>query len=74
MAKPSPEIFKEALLEVGVTDAQQAMHVGDDMERDILGARKAGMRALLLDRSGKEFREEKGIRSLSELVTMQLGA
>ena len=67
-AKPSPEIFQEALLEAGVTDPQQAMHVGDDMERDIRGARKAGMRGLLLDRSGREFRDEKGIKSLNELM------
>lgn len=32
---------------------QEIMHVGDGYELDVVGARSAGMRAVLLNRSGK---------------------
>ena len=41
-AKPSPEIFHAALSAAG-TEAASAVHVGDDPERDILGAAAVGM-------------------------------
>ena len=47
-AKPDPHVFEHALSLLGVK-AQDAWHVGDDPTADALGARRAGMRAALLD-------------------------
>lgn len=49
--KPDPEIFRMAL-EAGGTEAAEAVHVGDTPEEDVVGARAAGIRALLIDRAG----------------------
>jgi len=44
-AKPHPDIFHAALDEAGVA-AREAVHVGDDPERDVLGAAEVGMRTV----------------------------
>jgi len=49
--KPDPGIFQEALRRAGV-GAAEAIHVGDLLEEDVEGARRAGVRAVLLDRKG----------------------
>jgi putative hydrolase of the HAD superfamily len=49
--KPDPAIFTAALELVGCAPAE-ALHVGDTREEDVVGARAAGIRALLLDRGG----------------------
>lgn len=50
-SKPSPRIFDVALAAAGgSTNVEEAWHIGDDMEKDYLGAKEAGWRALLLDR------------------------
>ncbi|XP_014649533.1 PREDICTED: phospholysine phosphohistidine inorganic pyrophosphate phosphatase [Ceratotherium simum simum] len=51
VGKPSPEFFKSALREMGV-EAHQAIMIGDDIEGDIGGAQRCGMRALQV-RTGK---------------------
>lgn len=50
-AKPAPEIFRRAqrLLEV---PPAAILHVGDSAREDVTGARAAGFRGVLLDRSG----------------------
>jgi len=50
-AKPDPAIFRIALERAGV-DASEAIHVGDMYHSDIMGARSAGIRPLLIDRDG----------------------
>jgi putative hydrolase of the HAD superfamily len=50
-SKPHPEIFRIALTEAGV-NAIDAVHVGDFYEADIIGARNAGIKGLLIDREG----------------------
>lgn len=50
-AKPSPKIFQEALKQVGAAP-HEALHVGDSLEDDVLGAERAGIQALFLDRKG----------------------
>ena len=50
--KPHRSIFDTALAKAGVT-ADQAMMVGDSINPDIEGALAAGMRAVLLRRSGE---------------------
>jgi putative hydrolase of the HAD superfamily len=49
--KPDPAIFASALELVGCEPAE-ALHVGETKEEDVVGARAAGIRALLLDRGG----------------------
>ena len=49
--KPHPEIFRIALREAGVR-ADEAVHVGDLYEADVVGARNAGMNGVLIDRDG----------------------
>ncbi len=50
--KPHAAIFEHALdlLDIG---PEQAIHVGDDPEADVLGARRAGIEAVLIDRRGR---------------------
>jgi putative hydrolase of the HAD superfamily len=49
--KPDPAIFA-AGLEAAGCGAAEALHVGDSSDEDIAGASAAGIRALLIDRSG----------------------
>ena len=49
--KPDPEIFRHALREVGAAP-ETTLHVGDLYEADVVGARRAGLHALLLDPFG----------------------
>jgi putative hydrolase of the HAD superfamily len=60
--KPDPAIFEKALELAGV-GPDQALHVGDTPDEDVEGARGAGIRALLIDRSGARG----DISSLSEI-------
>jgi putative hydrolase of the HAD superfamily len=48
--KPHPSIFEAALKLVGVAAAESVM-VGDSLPHDIEGARRAGMRGILVQRS-----------------------
>ncbi len=47
-AKPHPQIF-EAALEAARVCAEEAVHVGDDPERDVAGAAAVGMRTVWLN-------------------------
>ena len=49
--KPDPAIFVAALERAGVNPAE-AVHVGDQPRSDLVGARGAGLHAILLDRGG----------------------
>ena len=67
--KPEPRMFKEAVRRVGVT-APETLYVGDQYQIDILGARGAGLKGLLLDRYGScnEIPAVEKITSLEELT------
>ncbi len=52
VTKPDPRLFREALRQAGAV-AATALHVGDWYELDVLGARAAGMQALLFDHAGR---------------------
>ncbi len=68
--KPDPHIFNYALAAVGVS-AEEAIHVGDTYQADIVGARDIGIRPILLDRNGTQAgRWKETIQSLSELPEM----
>ena len=47
--KPSPEIFQEAVKRAGV-QASEALYVGDQYQIDVVGANRAGMKGILIDR------------------------
>ena len=49
--KPHPPIFRAALARAGV-EPGAAMHVGDQIESDVAGARAVGISPVLLDRDG----------------------
>lgn len=51
VGKPDPAIFHDALRRLGVAPGA-ALHCGDLPHTDCLGARRAGIRAVLLDRRG----------------------
>jgi putative hydrolase of the HAD superfamily len=66
--KPSPEIFARALATLGVS-AGAALHVGDNLDEDIAGARAAGIEPVLISRRGRVGREDvPQVVSLTELV------
>lgn len=65
--KPDPHIFNYALTAVNVS-VEEAVHVGDTYEADIVGARNVGIRPILLDRDNTQAdRWCETIQSLSEL-------
>jgi putative hydrolase of the HAD superfamily len=68
--KPDPRIFQEALDRMDVP-ASRAVMVGDSLAQDVIGARQAGMRAVLLDRGASANTDDPEItviRSLRELA------
>jgi putative hydrolase of the HAD superfamily len=68
--KPHPSIFESALRQAGV-EASESVMVGDSLTHDIEGARRVGMRGVLVHRSGEEapaVPEVPVIRSLTELA------
>ena len=67
--KPDPRLFQIALERSGA-DAATTIHVGDLYQVDVVGARAAGVRGVLLDEKGLyEGVDCPRIRSLAELVT-----
>ena len=68
--KPDTRIFRHALAMLGL-EPNQVVHIGDDVERDIRGARAAHLRAVLIDRSGSgNDNDVERITSLRGLVSM----
>ena len=68
-AKPDPAIFRHALTKCGAS-AEQAVHVGDTYELDVLGARAAGVAAILIDRVGRATPPDcPTVRRLDEVPT-----
>lgn len=65
-AKPAPAVF-EAGLRLAGCDAAEALFVGDSVENDVLGARAAGLRAVLVQRVGDPPPGVETVRSLGAL-------
>jgi putative hydrolase of the HAD superfamily len=63
--KPEPAIFEQALALAGVTP-DQAIHVGDSLEEDVVGARAAGIEPVLVRRDGGP--SIAGVRTISSLA------
>jgi putative hydrolase of the HAD superfamily len=76
VGKPDPRIFRAALDALGVANADAVM-VGDSLERDVAGARRAGVLSVWLDRAGTAIRgavvPDARIRSLRELRDSLIG-
>jgi len=71
VSKPEPGIFLEALKKSGTT-AVETIYVGDHYKIDILGARGAGLKTVLIDRYSRypSFNECPRISDLSELINL----
>lgn len=67
--KPNPLIFKYALEKIGVPPSE-ALFVGDQYQVDVMGARAAGMPAVLIDRTGyyQDITECPRIAALTEVT------
>ena len=55
-AKPDPALFEAASRASGIP-LSQAAHLGDDPERDVVAARRAGMHAIWINREGRDWPE-----------------
>jgi putative hydrolase of the HAD superfamily len=63
--KPDPALFGVAL-QVAGADPADAVHVGDSPGNDVAGARAAGIRAVLLDRDGRD-EAPPGVQAIARL-------
>lgn len=59
VAKPDPRIFLAAAERLGVAP-DRILHVGDDPEMDVVGAREAGLRTAWINRDGRPWPAELG--------------
>jgi putative hydrolase of the HAD superfamily len=68
--KPDPRFFLGALEAIGV-QPERAVHVGDLYEVDVVGAREAGLEAILVDVAGlSSDRDVTRVRSLAEVPAL----
>ncbi len=65
--KPDPSIFREAVRRMGV-GPERVVHAGDLYREDVLGARAAGLHAVLVDREGTAPFARPRVRDLRGLV------
>ncbi len=56
-AKPDPALFHAASAATGIP-LERAAHVGDDPERDVLAAQRAGLRSVWVNREGRDWPRE----------------
>lgn len=70
--KPHPQIYQRVLDQAGVP-AGQAIFVGDSYETDVLGPRRAGISAVLLDRLGRGGTGGLVVQSLADVVPLVTG-
>jgi len=65
--KPSPKIFFRALSVAGVAP-RDAVHVGDSVDEDVVGARSAGIEPILIRRDGRPGPD--GVRTITSLTEL----
>jgi putative hydrolase of the HAD superfamily len=68
-AKPDRAIFAEGLA-IAAARPDQAVHVGDSLDKDVAGARAAGIRPVLLCRDGRRPDGVETIGTLDELPAL----
>ena len=66
LEKPHKRIFEEALSR-SEADSYEAVHVGDQIESDVKGAKNAGLQPILLDRDGNHI----GYKECPRIETMK---
>jgi len=66
-AKPDSRIFLYAVQKLQLRP-DEALFVGDSIEKDYEGARKAGLKPLLIDREGRASKNVDSIKSLTEVL------
>lgn len=69
-AKPSEAIFVEGLRLAGGVAPSEAVHVGDSVEADVVGARAAGVEPVLLVRGGIGGGCADGVRTIGSLAEL----
>ncbi|MEV2238962.1 HAD family hydrolase [Micromonospora sp. NPDC049891] len=71
--KPNPDFYAAVCAAAGVSPAQ-LVHVGDNLAHDVIGAQRAGLRAVWLDRRGERLPAgvvpDAVVSTLSELPTV----
>ena len=67
--KPHPGFYQAACGGLGLAPGR-VLSVGDDVENDVRGAQRAGLRGLLLDRDGAQPAGLEAISDLRELATL----
>jgi putative hydrolase of the HAD superfamily len=67
LRKPHPDFYRAACDRLGLPP-ERVLCVGDDMENDVLGARRAGLRAIVLDRKGRRPHDVSSLADLDALV------
>jgi putative hydrolase of the HAD superfamily len=65
--KPHPAFYRAACESLGLPP-ERVLFVGDDLENDVLGPTRAGLRAVLIDRDGHENAGAQGFPDLARLV------
>lgn len=73
-AKPHPQMFQTAAAAMDLRPSQ-IFHVGDQLDKDVVGAKKAGMRTVWLNRDRKKIRKDRirpdhEIHSLDQLTEL----
>jgi putative hydrolase of the HAD superfamily len=69
--KPSPKIF-EIALKMAAVEPWRVVHVGDTYQADVLGARNAGIRGIMLDRRSGTHHDHEVITGLLEIHPLLL--
>ena len=69
--KPAPEIFIKAL-NLGKTTSKKTVHIGDQIESDVYGAKNVGIEAILIDRQNlyTNYKESLKINKLDNLINV----
>jgi putative hydrolase of the HAD superfamily len=65
--KPHPAFYQAACASLGLPP-ERVLCVGDDLENDVVGARRAGLRGLLLDRHGQRPEDAPYVSDLAALI------
>ena len=67
--KPHPAFFEAACASLGLPP-ERVLCVGDDRENDVIGARRAGLRGLLLDRHDQRPTDLPSVPDLNALLSV----
>lgn len=68
-AKPDPRSYKAACTALGVDPAATLM-VGDSLRHDVLGAQRAGLTGVLLDRTGHRRTDGEAVHTVRDLTAL----